>query len=84
MLFMFGSNTFASKTVGMLGSITADNTNLVVIKGKIRSIDLYNMEIILEGCALLGSKPLKLSGETAYYLGVEEDNLNSIRGGTQF
>ncbi len=83
-LFMYGINTFADKTVGLPGSVSDEKTNLVVIKGKIRSIDLYKMEIILEGCALLGNKPLKLSGETTYYLGAEEDNINSIRGGTRF
>jgi hypothetical protein len=83
-LFILGINTFAGKTVGRRRSVTDDKTNLVVIKGKIRSIDLYKMEIILEGCSLLGNKPLKLSGKTAYYLSAEEDNINSIRGGTSF
>jgi hypothetical protein len=81
-LFIFWTYTFAEKTVDLHRSVTDDKTNLLVIKGKIRSIDLYKMEIILEGCALLGNKPLKLSGNTAYYLGTEEDDINSIRGGT--
>ncbi len=84
MLFLFGTNTFAGKTIDRPGSDNSDSTNLVVIKGKIRSIDLYKMEIILEGCALLGIKPLKLSEGTTYYLGTDEDNINSIKGGTQF
>jgi len=84
MLFFFGTNTFAGKSVDLLRPVTDDNTNLLFIKGKIRSIDLYKMEIIFEECILLGNKPLKLSGETIYYLSTEENNIDSIRRGTLF
>ncbi len=83
-LSLSGINAFAGKFIDLPCSVADNNTNLVVLKGKIISIDLYKMEIILEGCALLGTKPLKLSGETTYYLGEEEDNINSIGGGTRF
>ena len=82
-LFLFGINTYAGKSIDGPGSING-TPNLVVIKGKIRSIDLYKMEIILDGCALLGNEPLKLSGETSYYLESEEENIDSARGGTRF
>ena len=80
---MPGINSYAGKTIDW-HSFVNDTSNLVVIKGKIRSIDLYKMEIILDGCDLLGDKPLKLSGETSYYLEPEEANINSVRGGTRF
>lgn len=78
-----GINAYAGKSIDGPGN-TNGTSNLVVIKGKIRSIDFYKMEIILDGCALLGTKPLKLSGETSYYLESEEGNFNSVRGGTRF
>ncbi len=83
-LFLSGTNAFAGKDFDWVGPVADNNTDLVVIKGKIRSIDLYKMEIILEECPLLGNKPLKLSGSTTYYIGAEEDKINSIRGGAQF
>ncbi len=82
--FLSSTNAFAGKDFDRVGSVADNNTDLVVIKGKIRSIDLYKMEIILEECPLLGNKPLKLSGSTTYYLDSEEDNINSIRGGNRF
>ncbi len=82
-LLLIGKSSLADKTGDWLGSVADDNTNLVVINGKIRSIDLYKMEIIIEGCSLLGNKPLKLSDETTYYKDSEEDTINSIRGGGQ-
>ncbi len=82
-LFLSGTNAYAGKSIDWLGFVN-DAPDLVVIKGKIRSIDLYKMEIILDGCALLGDEPLKLSGETTYYLEPEEANINSVRGGTGF
>jgi hypothetical protein len=42
------------------------------------------MEIKLEGCDLLGDKPLMLSKDTVCYLGAEDDNIGLIRGGTLF
>ncbi|MBT3881042.1 MAG: hypothetical protein HON76_19460 [Candidatus Scalindua sp.] len=78
-LFLSGTNTYAGKTIDW-HSFVSDTSNLVVIKGKIRSIDLYKMEIILDGCALLGDEPLKLSGETTYYLESKDADINSIKG----
>lgn len=82
-LFLSGTNSYAGKPIDQPG-FARDSSKLVVIKGKIRSIDFFKMEIILDGCALLENKPLKLSEETAYYRGTEEDNINSIRGGTRY
>ncbi len=82
--FLSSTNAFAGKDFDRVGSVADNNTDLVVIKGKIRSIDLYKMEIILEECPLLGNKPLKLSGSTTYYIGAEEDSVDTIRGGAQF
>ncbi len=42
------------------------------------------MDIRLEGCGQLGTEPLMLSKDTVCYLGAEEDNIRSIRGGTLF
>ncbi len=58
-LFLIGKSSIADETGDWLGSIADDNTNLVVINGRIRNIDLYKMKIILEGCSLFGNKPLK-------------------------
>jgi len=82
-LFLSGTDICVGKSIGRY-DFASDTTDLVVIKGKIRSIDLYKMEIILDGCALLGEKPLKLSGETSYYLEPGEENINSVRGATRF
>lgn len=82
-LFLSGANSYAGETIDQPG-LANGTQNLVVIKGKIRSIDLFRMEIILDGCALLENKPLKLSVDTIYYLGTEENDINSIRGGTLF
>lgn len=82
-LFLTGANSYTMEVIDRTG-LANSTQNLVVIKGKIRSIDLFRMEIMLDGCALLENKPLKLSRDTAYYLGTEEDDVNSIRGGTRF
>ena len=82
-LFLTGVNSHAVEVIDRTG--LANSTQiLVVVKGKIRSIDLFRMEIILDGCALLENKPLKLSRNTVCYLGTEEDDVDSIRGGTRF
>lgn len=84
-LFLCDLNISAGKPALYSGYIAGNNSsNLVVIKGKIKSIDLFKMEIILEGCALLGNKPLRLSEKTDYYLGTEDDSIDSIRGGLAF
>ncbi len=82
-LFLFGSNAYAGKSVDWPG-FAEGATSLAVIEGKIKSIDLEKMEIKLEGCDLLGDKPLMLSKDTVCYLGAKEDNISSIRGGTLF
>jgi hypothetical protein len=82
-LFLFGSNAYAGKSADWPG-FAEGSTCLVVIKGKIKSIDLEKMEIKLEGCDLLGDKSLMLSKDTVCYLGAEDDNIGSIRGGTLF
>lgn len=79
-LFLFGTNSYAGKS-SEWKRYANGTSDLVIIKGEIRSIDLFKMEIILDGCALLGDKPLKLSEETSYYLEPEEANINSVRGG---
>ncbi len=82
-LFVFGSKAYAGKSVDWPG-FAHSATSLVVLEGKIKSIDLEKMEIKLEGCDLLGDKPLMLSKDTICYLGAKEDNISSIRGGTLF
>ena len=81
-LFLSGTNTYAGKSIGWTGFVN-DTSALVVIKGKIRSIDFYKMEIILDGCALLGDGSLKMSGETTYYLESEDVDINYIKGGAR-
>ncbi len=82
-LFLFGLNAYAGKSVDWPG-FAEGATSLAVIEGKIKSIDLEKMEIKLEGCDLLGDKPLMLSKDTVCYIGAEDDNIRSIRGGTFF
>ncbi len=82
-LFLFGSNAYAGKSVDWPG-FAEGATCLVVIEGKIKSIDLEKMEIKLEGCDLLGDKPLMLSKDTVCDLGAEDDNISSIRVDTLF
>ncbi|MFQ5962915.1 MAG: hypothetical protein ACE5KZ_01360 [Candidatus Scalinduaceae bacterium] len=82
-LFLFGFNAYAGKSVDWPG-FAHGATSLAVIEGKIKSIDLEKMEIKLEGCDLLGDKPLMLSKDTVCYIGAEADNIKSIRGGTLF
>jgi hypothetical protein len=81
--FLSGINVYAGKSVDWPG-FAEGATSLVVFEGKIKSIDLEKMEIKLEGCDLLGDKPLMLSKDTVCYLGAKEDNIESIRGGTLF
>lgn len=82
-LFLAGADSYAGEAADR-PSLANDTQDLVVIKGKIRSIDLFRMEIILDRCALIENKPLKLSRDTVYYLGTENDDVNSIRGGNRF
>ncbi len=81
--FLSGINVYAGKSVDWPGF--ADGaTSLSVIEGKIKSIDLEKMNLTLEECELLGNEPLMLSEDTVCYLGAEEDNISSIRGGVLF
>jgi hypothetical protein len=81
--FLSGINVYAGKSVDWPG-FAEGSSCLVVLEGKIKSIDLEKMEIKLEGCDLLGDKPLMLSKDTVCYLGAEDDNIGLIRGGTLF
>ena len=81
--FLSGINVYAGKSADWPGF--ADGaTSLAVIEGKIKSIDLEKMNLTLEECELLGNEPLMLSEDTVCYLGAEDDNISSIRGGTLF
>ncbi len=82
-VFLFGLNAYAHTQVD-LSSLADKSAKLAVIEGKIKSIDLEKMEIVFEGNEFLGGKPLKLTKDTSCYMGNEETDIVSIRGGYEF
>ena len=81
--FLFGFNAYAGKSVDWPG-FAEGSASLAVIEGKIKNIDLEEMEVYLEKCELLGDAPLMLTEDTHYYIGDEKTDIVSIRGGTDF
>ena len=80
---LFSLDAYAGKSVDWPG-YAAGSSSLAVMEGKIQSIDLEKMHIILQECDRLGCEPLVLSKDTECYIGDEKTNITSIRGGTEF
>jgi hypothetical protein len=55
-----------------------------LVEGKIKNIDLEKKIITLEGCEILGNKPLRLSKDSVCYIGDEKADIVSISGGAKF
>ncbi|KHE92142.1 MAG: hypothetical protein K8F52_04355 [Candidatus Scalindua rubra] len=82
-VFLFGLNAYAHTQVDLSG-MAGKSTKLAIIEGKIKSIDLEKMIIVLEECDPLGHKALMLTRETECYLGNNKTDIESIRDGTEF
>ena len=77
--FLFGTNANAGK--GIDWSLYAE---LAVIEGRIDSVSLEKMYITLEDCKELRSGPLMLNEDTTCYIGNENTDIVTIKGGTKF
>jgi hypothetical protein len=82
-VFSMGFNAYGWSIIDWHVNSTGEPVNHELIEGKIKSIDLDKMEIILENCELIGDDPLNLTKGTVCFKGNVAVDIVSARGGSE-
>ena len=83
-VFSMGFNAYGWSIIDWHVNSTGEPVNHEIIEGKIESLDLDKMEIILEKCELIGDEPLNLTKDTVCLKGNIAVDIVSARGGSKF